>query len=399
MRKLLKSKSVIGWIITSALTSIFISALLFSGGGLSVFGAWNTSLPANNTLLKDFPAQCRANWEAIQLGTDINLQVTNAKVASNASIADSKLATITTAGKVNATAIVGLPSMPAGAGVLPIANGGTASTTQNFVDISTTQASIGGAKTWTGLNAFNNITVNNATVAGNTTFSNYFPVTPSSAPTTNYQVANKKYVDDQTTGITNLGHLVAYTSNSTFTAPTGISVVYVSGAGGGGSGASGTGSTFGGGGGSGAYTFKTRLPVTAGNNYTVVVGKGGATATSGNPGNDGTASSFTGDSPYVVTINGGSGGARGSPGAGGAGGTSYTIGATSLQTFNGTTGESVANNGGAGACSPFGLGGARKTSDGAGNPAQGYGAGGGGGRYNSSATGGAGADGIIIVEY
>lgn len=35
----------------------------------------------------------------------------------------------------------------------------------------------------------------NETVAGTKTFSS-FPVTPSSAPTTNYQVANKKYVDD-----------------------------------------------------------------------------------------------------------------------------------------------------------------------------------------------------------
>jgi len=35
----------------------------------------------------------------------------------------------------------------------------------------------------------------NETVAGVKTFSS-FPVTPSSAPTTNYQVANKKYVDD-----------------------------------------------------------------------------------------------------------------------------------------------------------------------------------------------------------
>ena len=36
----------------------------------------------------------------------------------------------------------------------------------------------------------------NETVAGVKTFSS-FPVTPSSAPTTNYQVANKKYVDDK----------------------------------------------------------------------------------------------------------------------------------------------------------------------------------------------------------
>ena len=33
------------------------------------------------------------------------------------------------------------------------------------------------------------------TVAGTKTFSS-FPVTPSSAPTTDYEIANKKYVDD-----------------------------------------------------------------------------------------------------------------------------------------------------------------------------------------------------------
>ena len=38
-------------------------------------------------------------------------------------------------------------------------------------------------------------TSGNQTVAGTKTFSS-FPVTPSSAPTTNYQVSNKKYVDD-----------------------------------------------------------------------------------------------------------------------------------------------------------------------------------------------------------
>lgn len=41
-----------------------------------------------------------------------------------------------------------------GTSVLPIANGGTASATQNFVDISTNQASIAGNKTWTGLPTF-----------------------------------------------------------------------------------------------------------------------------------------------------------------------------------------------------------------------------------------------------
>jgi hypothetical protein len=42
-------------------------------------------------------------------------------------------------------------------GILPIVHGGTGSSSQNFVDISTTQAAIGGAKTWTGKNIFKNI--------------------------------------------------------------------------------------------------------------------------------------------------------------------------------------------------------------------------------------------------
>lgn len=57
--------------------------------------------------------------------------------------------------------------------ILPIANGGTGSATQNFVDLTTPQS-----------------------VAGIKTFSS-FPVTPSTDPTSDYQVANKKYVDEK----------------------------------------------------------------------------------------------------------------------------------------------------------------------------------------------------------
>ena len=55
---------------------------------------------------------------------------------------------------------------------ISVANGGTGSATKNFVDLTTAQS-----------------------VAGVKTFGS-FPATPSSAPTTNYQVANKTYVDD-----------------------------------------------------------------------------------------------------------------------------------------------------------------------------------------------------------
>lgn len=48
--------------------------------------------------------------------------IANADIATSAEIADSKLANITTAGKVNGTAITGLGSIPSGAGTIPAAN-------------------------------------------------------------------------------------------------------------------------------------------------------------------------------------------------------------------------------------------------------------------------------------
>lgn len=48
--------------------------------------------------------------------------VVNADIDDSAAIVDTKLATISTAGKVSATALVDLASTPAGAGVIPAAN-------------------------------------------------------------------------------------------------------------------------------------------------------------------------------------------------------------------------------------------------------------------------------------
>lgn len=48
--------------------------------------------------------------------------LTNVKVKSDAAIVDTKLATISTAGKVDGAAITGLANVPGGAGVLPTAN-------------------------------------------------------------------------------------------------------------------------------------------------------------------------------------------------------------------------------------------------------------------------------------
>ena len=84
--------------------------------------AWNKTKPANDELLSDTPALLRANWQALEDMTDAALLITNAKVAAAAGIVDTKLATISTAGKVSGAALTLLTSVPSGAGKLPLAN-------------------------------------------------------------------------------------------------------------------------------------------------------------------------------------------------------------------------------------------------------------------------------------
>lgn len=99
-----------------------IAALLFQG---EAFAAWDKTKPTDDNLLSTAPSLIRANWEAIELGTDSALQITNAKVSATAAIVDTKLAQITTAGKVSGAALTSLGSVPGGGGQLPLANGGT----------------------------------------------------------------------------------------------------------------------------------------------------------------------------------------------------------------------------------------------------------------------------------
>jgi len=170
--------------------------------------AWDKSLPANNTKLKDAPSLIRANFEAIEEGTDAALKITNAKVADNAAIADTKLAKISTAGKVGGAALTELANIPSGAGIIPAAN-----LPADNVKLTGDQTISSGVKTFSVSPIVPTPTTDyqaapkkyiddnavkltgNQTVAGIKTFSS-FPVTPSSAPTANYEVANKKYVDD-----------------------------------------------------------------------------------------------------------------------------------------------------------------------------------------------------------
>lgn len=84
--------------------------------------AWDKDLPADDALLINFPTACRANWDAVELGTDTDLLITNAKVATGAAIVDTKLAQITTAGKVSGAALTNLAGIPGAAGDIPLAN-------------------------------------------------------------------------------------------------------------------------------------------------------------------------------------------------------------------------------------------------------------------------------------
>jgi hypothetical protein len=86
------------------------------------FGAWDKTKPADTEKLVDTPALIRANWQAIETGTDASLLITNDKVSASAGIVDTKLAEIGTANKVNATAFKNLAGTPSGAGRIPRAN-------------------------------------------------------------------------------------------------------------------------------------------------------------------------------------------------------------------------------------------------------------------------------------
>jgi hypothetical protein len=194
-----------------------LTALLILGLCTAAYGAWDASKPGDNEKLKDSPAEIRANWDAIALGTDAALQITNAKCSASMGLVDTKLAQITTANKVSGTAITGLASVPSGAGALPVANGGTAATSASAARTSLGAAASGANSDITSLTGittplgiayggtgstsqnFVGLT-GDQTIAGIKTYSS-FEVTPSSAPTTNYQVANKKYVDDGLAGI------------------------------------------------------------------------------------------------------------------------------------------------------------------------------------------------------
>ncbi len=179
-------------------------------------------------------------------------------------------------------------------------------------------------------------------------------------------------------------HFQLFTASGTFTAPTNVTVVYLTGCGaGGGGGSSNSNTTGASGGGSAGKCFVNRpYTVTGGNNYTVTIGAGGASNTVG------------GDTVFdALTFTGGNPGSQnvGLPFLFSAG-----VAGSGLQTGNGATGASSVGGGGGG--SIFGDGGTGNNST-PGGDAPANSSGGGGGCRNGTGVGGTGGSGLLLIAY
>ena len=202
----------------------------------------------------------------------------------------------------------------------------------------------------------------------------------------------------------NHSQLFVSPGSSSWVAPSGTSLVFISMVGGGG----GAGRA---GGGSGAWVIRKAIKVTPGNTYTVTVGAAGTGASTGNNGTAGGSSSFAGDN-VTLTCNGSSattgGGVIGGVG-GAASGADYpginhtgtpaqimAAGSIGLTTAGSNGGNQNSNGGGSGAGNPFGVGG-RGLWDSTGENASGYGSGGGGAGVTQ--VGGNGTTGMVYLEW
>jgi len=202
-----------------------------------------------------------------------------------------------------------------------------------------------------------------------------------------------------------------FTSDGTFTAPAGVTKVYLTmwGAGGGGGGSK-DGGVGGGGGAGGSYLINIPYTVVPGNPYDVQVGVGGAGGiqNTGDGGTAGEASIFD----ATLTARGGDYGRRSGhitePGKGGVAATtdfdagSPPSGGTTSDFPSGSGADESGGVGGGGGGTILGSGGdgGATNENGDDAPVANTGAGGGGSAQNGSGrNGGAGSDGLVIVMY
>jgi hypothetical protein len=185
-----------------------------------------------------------------------------------------------------------------------------------------------------------------------------------------------------------------FTSNGTFTIPTGVTKLKITVVGGGGGGG---GGTVGGGGGAGGAAISYLSSLTPGNTLSVTIGASGTGGASGVAGTDGGTSSVASGTQSITTISttgGGGGGAGQNPGGLGGTGTNGTLNLGGGDGAGGVLGCTTTPGGNGGSSL---LGGGGKGNYGGGNPAspgRAYGGGGGGGN-----TSGAGFAGVVIFEW
>jgi hypothetical protein len=260
-----------------------------------------------------------------------------------------------------------------------IADGGTGSTTQNFVDLTDAQT-VAGIKTFSSPPVMSGASIEAGTTPASALAVSLFPYA-----------------------------ITKFSTSGTFTTPSNssTSTLYrfrIVGGGGGGGGANGGTFAIGGGGGAGAYAegvFSGVGPSTA---ITITVGTGGAGGTNAN-GSGGNSSTI--GSPVSITCAGGSGGTNGTSSSagtaagGGAGGT-VTVGSPAIS-FSGSAGSlgvgitaSLVWIPPSGGGTPFGETTAAFATGGTAGLFPGNG--GAGAAISTSAVGGAGAAGIVIIE-
>ena len=360
------------------------------------------------------------------------------------------------------TNATGLPLTTGVTGTLPIANGGTGST--SAATVAGTGITVSGT--------FPNQTVTNSapgtawqsiqTTAFNATAGNGYPVnttsssitaTLPSSPTAGQAISFLDYAGtwgtnnfiinpngnkfngmainatcatskegilivyvDSTRGWIPYAGINASTPAQTYT----VTYLVVSGGGGGGTGATGVGAQPNGGGGGGGGVQTGTVSVSAGTTYTITVGGSGSVSSTGNP-TDGLGVSTSGGNPQ----SGRTGGSSGSPtsfGGGGGGNYSGGGGGGAAGSGGGAPGSTTGGNGGPGLLVPGfaqfgdtgnpgyyagGGGGGQGSSGGIGgggnggngNPGQANTGGGGGGGYGTPGGGSGGGSGVYVIKY
>jgi hypothetical protein len=188
----------------------------------------------------------------------------------------------------------------------------------------------------------------------------------------------------------------AFTSSGTFTIPTGITAIKMTIVGGGGAGGSTSSSGTQGGGGGGGAAIKFLTGLTPGNTLTVTVGAAAGTSSVASGTQSITTVSATGganatNNNFLSAVGGtggvGSNGDLNIGGTGGGGGFGISDGCT-FYVLSGTGGSSILGGGGA------------AVTDGNGNAGRAYGGGGGGSASAvTSRSSGAGAAGVVLIEW